>query len=225
MLRKILPLVLALSACPEPVIGGGTGGGGDANGGGSGGAGGGSGGGDETFAASAKGNVRFKRSVRLTLDYANALSLPADQLCKELGQYPCALVHIVSLGGTDPYGVGLYEPLPFTGMASPVVVERLALSACTLRTSTDLAAGSSAVIWKGVVPDGAGKVDVESAAAHDALVELYHRVMLREPTAAELDHLKQLYRDIDASAKPQPGQSWMTLSCFAVLTSVEALFY
>jgi hypothetical protein len=162
----------------------------------------------------------------MTLDYANALGLPADQLCKELGQYPCTtFVHPIALGGTDPYGVGLYEPLPFTGMASPIVTERVALSACQVRTTNDLAAGAGAVIWKGVAPDAAGKLDIESPAVADAIDALYRRTVLRHPTPAELAHLKQLYRDIDATGKPAPGQAWMTLSCFAVLTTVEALFY
>ncbi|MBK7863568.1 MAG: hypothetical protein IPJ65_34180 [Archangiaceae bacterium] len=163
--------------------------------------------------------------ARLTADYAQALSIPIDQLCKELGQYPCSLVHQVALGGTDPYGVGLYEPLPFTGMATPIVTERLALNACQQRATADVAAGSSAVLWKGVQPDGAGKLDVNAPAVTAALDLLYRRALLRHPTEAELGHLKALYADIEASGKPSPGASWMVLSCFAVLTTTEALFY
>ena len=47
----------------------------------------------------------------------------------------------------------------------------------------------------------------------------------REATTAEVGHLTQLYTDIAATNKPEPGKSWMTLSCFAVLTSVESVFY
>jgi hypothetical protein len=227
VLRNLLAFaaVFALSGCPQPGSGG-TGGGDGTGGGGTGGMGGSGGGGEETYAVSSKANVKFKRSVRMTNDFANALSLPADQLCKELGQYQCTtLVHPLALGGTDPYGIGLYEPLPFTGMASPLVTDRVALSGCQLRTSADLAAGSSAVIWKGVTPDGAGKLNIDASQVDDALDALYRRTVLRHPTASEVGHLKQLYRDIEATGKPAPGQAWMTLSCFAVLSSVEALFY
>lgn len=230
MLRKTLVLVLMLTGCPEPGSGGS--GGGSATGGGSGGSGGGSGGsggaggGEETFAQSAKANVRFKRALRMTFDYAAILALPADQLCKELGQYPCTtFVHTVALGGTDPYGIGLYEPLPFTAVATPLATDRVALMGCQQRAAADVAAGSSAVIFKGIALDGSGKLNVDSQPVSDAIDELYKRTMLRHATPAEVGHLKQLYRDIEATGKPQPGQSWMTLSCFSILTTVEALFY
>ena len=224
MLRKALLVmaVLAVSACDNTVNNGNTGGGS----GGAGGSGAGGGGEDITIAQSAKANVRFKRAVRLTADYAAALSLPASELCKELGQYQCAtLVHTIALGGTDPYGVGLYEPLPFTGMSSPIATDRVALSACQARVTADLAAGSSAVIFKGVTPDGAGKLNIDSPEVREAISSLYRRATLRNPTEAEVGHVKQLYRDIEATGKPQPGQAWMTLSCFSILTTVEALFY
>lgn len=233
MLRKALMVMaaLAVSACDNGPnngnTGGGSGGSGAGGAGGAGGSGGAGGGGDEvTLAQSAKANVRFKRAVRLTADYAAALSLPAAELCKELGQYPCTtLVHPIALGGTDPYGIGLYEPLPFTGMASPIATDRVALSACQARVTADLAAGSSAVIFKGVTPDGAGKLNIDSPEVAEAIRSLYRRATLRNPTDAEVGHVKQLYRDIEATGKPQPGQSWMTLSCFSILTTVEALFY
>lgn len=232
MLRKALlttMVLVAASACDNTVnngnTGGGSGTGGSGAGGGSGGSGG-SGGGADTLAQSAKANVRFKRAFRLTADYAQALSLPVGQLCNELGQYPCTtVVHPIALGGTDPYGVGLYEPLPFTGMSSPIVTDRVALSACLQRVQADLAAGGSAVVFKGVVPDGAGKLNIESAEVREAIDSLYRRATLRRATDSEVGHLKQLYKDIEATGKAQAGQSWMTLSCFAVLTSVEALFY
>lgn len=222
--RALVVMVVMLTGCEIDPGNGGTGGGSGTGGGGTGGAGG--GGEEQTYAVSSKANVRFKRAVRLTNDFAAALSIPADQLCRELGQYPCTtLVHPIALGGTDPYGSGLYEPLPFTGMASPIVTDRVALSGCSARASADLAAGSSAVLWKGVVPDGAGRLDMSSQAVGEAIDALYRRAVLRHPTAAEVGHLKQLYADIEATGKPSPGASWMVLSCFAVLTSVEALFY
>ena len=193
MLRNAL-LVMAMvvgSGCDTTVNNGNTGGGSGGSGGGGGGGMG--GGGEETFAQSAKANVRFKRAVRMTADYAAALSIPADQLCRELGQYQCTtLVHPIALGGTDPYGVGLYEPLPFTGMSSPIVTDRVALSACQARATADVAAGASAVIFKGVTPDGAGKLNIDSTEVRGAIETLYKRTMLRVPTEAEVNHLKQL---------------------------------
>ncbi len=217
-----LAFALGLTACPmapssdvDAGSGGGGGGGGTIEDGGS----------ASDFGISAKGVVRFKRSERLTVDFGNALGLPYDVLCKELGLYSCSLfVHPLALGGVDPYVSGLYEPLPFTGVTSPIVVDRVALAGCSQRVKADLATPATAVIFKGVtVVDG--KVDASSAAAKTAIDTLYKRAIQRAPTESEVAHLVQLNADIVVSGKPEPGKAWLTLSCFAVLTSVESLFY
>jgi hypothetical protein len=211
VLRKlVLSSVLVLTACPSP-------GGGDAGGEFDAGA--------EffdagmTFAASEKAQVKFKRNARLATDFAAALSLPRESLCKELGQYSCAdQVHALPLGGTEPYGIGLYEPLAQSGLTSPVAVDRLALAGCIQRVSLDISTPNAAVIFKADPATGAGAIE-------GAVDTLYKRVMLRKPTDAEVATLKQLHADIVAKGKPDPSRSWMTLACFAVLTSQESLFY
>lgn len=243
MLRKAMLVAgaLALAGCPVPLggdpdggVGGGGGnggaGGGSVGGGAGGGAGGGVGGGaggGSGFAASAKGIVRFKRNERLTGDYAKSLGLPQNAVCNELGLYPCATtVHHLALGGVDPYNIGLYEPVPFTGLTSPIVVDRVALSACIQRVMSDLTTPSTAVIFKGLTLDAMGKLtNVNAPEVKTALDTLYKQVVLRPVTDAEVGHLKQMYADILATNKPEAGKSWMTLSCFAVLTSVESVFY
>lgn len=236
MLRKALLVagVLVLAGCPVSLggtdagEGGGVGGaaGGGAGGGSGGGAGGGVGGGSATFAASAKGVVRFKRNERMNGDFAKSLGLPQTGVCNELGLYPCSLVHQLSLGGVDPYNIGLYEPVAFTGLTTPLVVDRVAIGACVARVKADLATPSTALIFRGVALDAAGKlVNVNAPEVKTALDLLYKQVLLRPVTDAEVDHLKQLYADVLATNKPEAGKMWMTLSCFAVLTSVESVFY
>jgi hypothetical protein len=241
VLRKAMLVAgaLFLAGCPV-ASGGGSGGGsgtggGEAgggaggssgSGGGGAGVGGGSGGGSSTFAASSKGVVRYKRNERLNGEFAKSLGLTPVAVCNELGLYPCALVHIVALGGVDPYNVGLYEPVPFTGLTSPLATDRVALGACVQRVTADLATPASALIFKGVTLDGAGKLtNVDAAEVKTAIDLLYKKVMLRPVTDAEVGHLKQMYADILATNKPEAGKSWMTLTCFAVLTSVESVFY
>jgi hypothetical protein len=135
------------------------------------------------------------------------------------------VVHPLALGGTDPYSSGLYEPLPFTGATSPIVIDRVALSGCTQRVTLDLATPSAAVIYQGFTIGSDGKMDPSQSAVDAAVTQLYQRVLLRNPTSAEIEHLRQLYRDIEATGKPNPAQSWMTLSCFSVLSSIESVFY
>jgi hypothetical protein len=227
--------VLLLAGCPRQSGGvdGGAGGGAAGGEGGSGGAGGGSGGGSggsggggDSFAISTKGQVRFKRSERLANDLGQALGLPAASVCFELGQYPCtSVVHPLTLGGVDAYTLGMYEPIPLTGLTTPIVTDRVALAGCIERVNSDLLFADSALIFKGLIPDASGKLNVESAEAKRAIDTLYKRALLRPPTAAEVGHLQQLYTDIVATHKPEPGKAWMQLSCFVVLTSVESVFY
>ena len=240
MLRKAMLVagVLVLAGCPVPLGGdpdgggGGVGGAGGAAGGGTGGSGGAGGGvggagGGSAFAASAKGVVRFKRNERLQADYAKSLGLQPNVVCNELGLYPCAMVvHPLALGGVDPYNIGLYEPVPFTGLTTPLVVDRVALSACIQRVGLDLGTPSTALIFKGLTLDAAGKLsNVNAPEVKTSLDLLYKQIVLRPVTDAEVGHLKGLYADILATGKPEAGKMWMTLSCFAVLTSVESVFY
>lgn len=232
-LGAALLLGVALLGCPANInggMGGGTGSGGGAGGGG-GGSGGGSGGGgggvDAGFARSARGNLRFKGMERLTFDFAAAMQIPVDQLCLELGQYPCTyVVHALAIQGVDPYGTGLYEALPFTGATAPMVVDRTALAACATRVNADLAAPASALIFRGVPLDAQGRLtSPDGVEARAAIVQLYNRVMLREPTDAETARLVQLARDVEAKGGAQPGRDWMKAACFAVLSSAESVFY
>jgi hypothetical protein len=81
------------------------------------------------------------------------------------------------------------------------------------------------VIFKGLTPDASGKINIDAPEVRTALETLYKRALLRLPTDTEIAHLRQLYRDVDATGKPSPAAKWMQLSCFAVMTTVEALFY
>jgi hypothetical protein len=76
----------------------------------------------QPVAASARGNLRFKGPERLNADVAQALELPAAEVCKELGLYACTtVVHNVALGGVEPYGAGLYEASGITSATTPLV--------------------------------------------------------------------------------------------------------
>ncbi len=179
------------------------------------------------LARSSRNNLRFKGPERLTLDFAAALSLPPEQVCNELGQYSCAtVVHTVTLGGVDPYGNGLYEPLPATGVTTPIAVDRMALAACARRVGLDVSTPSSAVIFQGLTLDAQERlVGREGPPVKAAITALYQRGLLREPTEAEVAALVQLAAEVEAAGSPRPGRDWMTAACFAVLSSAESVFF
>ncbi|MFY0524133.1 hypothetical protein ACN28I_13495 [Archangium gephyra] len=176
---------------------------------------------------SSRNNLRFKGPERLALDFAAALSLPAEQVCNELGQYPCTTaVHTVALGGVEPYGLGFYEPLPFTGVTTPIAVDRVALAACGQRVTLDVTRPSEAVIFGGIGLDAQGRLaSREGEPVKNAITALYQRALLRDPTEAEVGALVQLATDIESTSSPAPGRDWMKAACFAVLSSAESVFF
>lgn len=163
-------------------------------------------------ATSAKANVRFKRDQRLANDYAAALGLSTAEVCTELGTYSCTEdVHAVGLGGTAAYSQGIFEPATLTGVTAPLIVERLALYGCSVRAQRDLSDPGNAVIFGGT--------------RSSSVTALYRRALQRDPLPSEQAHLEALHADVAAAGALDPELSWATLSCFAVLTSTESLFY
>jgi hypothetical protein len=176
------------------------------------------------FAVSLKSNLRIKNNLRLRNDVAQTLSLEPGSVCKELGLYSCTdFVHTVALGGVEAYELGLNEPQPNTTTTTPLAVERVVMAGCEQRVTKDL--GTETVIFRQLGIGSDGKLDPSSPAAQASITELYHRALLRDPKARELEHFADLYRSIEADGAPNPGRDWAILTCFSVLTSLEALFY
>lgn len=173
------------------------------------------------FGESEKANLRFKEVIRLTNDFGQALGLPAAEVCLELGQYDCRAVHAITLGGVEPYELGLFDPLSTT-VTTPIAVERLATHACERRVTRDLGS-AGAVVFQGLA-DGA-LADADEPKVSAAITSLYRGAAQRDATASEIEHLEQLYRDIAATGIDNPTRQWAIASCVAVLTSVETLFY
>ncbi len=174
------------------------------------------------FAVSEKANLRFKEVLRLTNDFAQSLELAPEEVCSELGQYDCRYVHNIALGGVEPYELGLVEPTPSTTITTPIAVERLAVHACELRVTRDLD-NPAAAIFKGLLSGSIANLDDPAVAA--MIDQLYKHAEQRPAKDTEVDHLKQLYRDIDALGVDNPARQWAIATCVAVLTSVETLFY
>jgi hypothetical protein len=187
---------------------------------------------------SPKSNVRFLNTPRMQLSFAQTLGLPPD-FCKELGIHSCFdLVHRISLLGTEPYELGVDDPMTDTGASAPMAAERVALIGCTQRVAIDLSKSpsvtkigkvdrinSSARIFHRISIDSSGRMDENQAEVAIAIDALYVRRMQRHATLTEIDHFKQLYRDIAQTTSTTPASDWAVASCGAVLTSIESLFY
>lgn len=174
--------------------------------------------GEAAVVESLKQQVRFKGGARLAVDLADALALPRDQLCTELGQYDCVdEVHRIVLGGVEPYSLGIRTPLPVAPATAPMAADRVALAACAERWRRDQADLASGVLAQDL-PDAPG-ADWLDARATDVIT----RVLRRDPLPSEVAALV----DLHGALKAEGGATgdWLVLSCFTAATSLESLFY
>jgi hypothetical protein len=176
--------------------------------------------------ASSKARLQFKGGEVYAAALSNGLAIPRAELCKELGLYDCvADVHRIALLDVEPYKVGILEPLDNSVVSTPIAVERVALTACTDRARRDRADPAKAEVFT-FDADAAGAIaDLEAPAVVASIETLYRRLLSRDPDPREVDHLRALYRSMAEVGDPALGEAWAAMSCFAVATSVEALFY
>ena len=160
--------------------------------------------------------VKRKTGDQLVNDLAEALVLPADALCTELGTTPCADAHRVALGGVDAYKGAQYRPLPVPPMTATIAVERLALSACHHRVQADLT-GPPTIL--GPVLGGDDRAAREQVAS-----DWVDRLLRRRALPEEINALADLWDDV-ATESDYPVHDGAVLTCFVVATSFEHLFY
>jgi hypothetical protein len=180
---------------------------------------------DEEFVIAPRGDLVWKRQLQLAQDLAQGLGLPIDGLCKELDSADCFGVHLVSLGGNDPLGIGMYEPVAEPLSTTPAVVERVALDACGRAADRD-AAGTPVTFTR--FPLGADPLDVSTdegrAAAHDQIDDLYKALLGRTSTELERAEITTLARAGGGVDAPS-SRDFAVLACFTVATTTEFLFY
>jgi hypothetical protein len=170
--------------------------------------------------------VRFKGPDRLRNDLGAALSLGANEICSELGKFSCTdEVHVVTLGGVAAYDRQIFEPARSTMATTPLAADRVVLAACAERAKRDFAAPDSATLWTGLELTGAQLADPKSKAVKASLDGLYTKLLARHASSNEIDALSAFYATVAAQDSEHPAQTWATLSCYAVGTSVEFLFY
>jgi hypothetical protein len=152
---------------------------------------------------SSKSRLQFRGGPLYAAMLSNGLGIAPPDLCKELGLYDCVKdVHRIALLDVEPYRTGIIEPLENTVVSTPIAVERVALSACTQ--------------WAKKAP----------ATDHRGIAgSLYRGLLQRDPLQTEIDHLETLYAQMAEANAPSLDETWAAMSCFAVATTEEALFY
>jgi hypothetical protein len=176
-------------------------------------------------ASSTKNELLWKRARALQNSLAQALSIPAEDVCNELDRFSCIDgVHQVALGGNDPFEQGQYEPLRAPSTTTALTFDRVVLSACSAAVELD-AARPAPVVFRGHALTDDPLTDLDDAAIGADLLgtTLVQRVHGREPLAAELSVLRELL--VDDDGVPVSGRTFAKLACFAVASTTENLFY
>ena len=151
----------------------------------------------------------------------NRPSWSPDAVCKELGQYSCTgRVHLVALGGNDPFNKSQYEPLQQPMPTTPIAMDRVALAACTARVNAD--AAGAPVVFAGF-DLSADRVDPSLDSFGNTADILAKRLLARALRPDELGILKDLATD-DAGA-PVPAHDVAVLMCFTMATLTETVLY
>jgi hypothetical protein len=156
----------------------------------------------------------WKRHGAFITDLSEALALPADTMCTELGGIACSKQHLVMLGGNDPFAGSMYRPIPRPLPLSPIAVDRVSLAACTARAKAD--SDGKAVVFTSI--DLTSKMlSSKDAAVRAQVASLFRRFLRREAKAEEIDVVSGLAEGRDA-------MEFAALSCFVVSTSIEGVF-
>lgn len=172
------------------------------------------------FKVSTRNVVQWKRAAAIEADLSRALALSSDELCKELGDKNCIRdVHLVPMGGNEPYVSGLMKPSVEPLATTPAVIDRVLLSACSTRAERD-AQGRPEVFSKLRFDRPLPAAD--DPAIRDTVVDLYRRLLARDPSSEEIKLVASLADDADEELRPQ---DFAALACFTIGSSTEFLFF
>ncbi|MEM9490743.1 MAG: hypothetical protein AAGC55_16465 [Myxococcota bacterium] len=164
--------------------------------------------------------LQWKRMRAVESDLMQAMQLDRNELCQELDLVDCAEVHRVALGASNPIGAALYEPVAKPLATTPLALERLVIAACSRRADRD-AAGAPAVFDQFALSGDAPAGDAPEVA--ELAQDLYRLLLQRDPTDSEITTLGQLTSD--DQGQPVSGRDFAALSCFAIATTTEFLFF
>lgn len=171
------------------------------------------------LAASTRNHLVWKRYHAFAQDLSRALELPTEELCTELGEFDCINdVHLAGLGGHEPLHQGLLEPLAEPLATTPLVTERVVLSACTARVERDR---TDPVVFTALELDQPAPAE-DSEAFTDTVQDLYRRLLGRDPIDAEYALLGQLL--VDDEGEPVTFGEFAQLACFSIATTTEFSF-
>jgi hypothetical protein len=183
---------------------------------------------DTPVAQSTRNHLVWKRARAFEQGLGGSLLLAKDEVCAELGRASCVDdVHLVALGGNDPFLQGMHEPLAEPTATTPVAVERIALAACQASVTKDAARAVPLLFLDLDLRADAPAFDLddESAmqASEDAARRVGQRLLARDLTDDEVERLTALR--LDAAGAPVQPREYAVTVCFTLATLSEMVFF
>lgn len=178
----------------------------------------------QSVGASRHPNLQWKRYAAFENDLAQALSIPKEELCTELGKASCVRgVHLAPLGGHNPFETGLLESTAEPLATTPSVVDRVVLSACSARVQRDQADPAADAKLFGALDLAQPAPGPDSEATRTVVSQLYRRLLARDADELELKTVARLA--VDAQGQPVAARDFALSACFVVATTTESLFF
>ena len=161
-------------------------------------------------------NLVWKRYRAFETTMMQALELPKNRVCNELGQFSCIdVVHLTLLGGNEPFVNGQHERAERPTVLTPVAVERVVLASCTERLNLDKSNAGQKVVFKQI---DLAATTVTAEQAKGQATEFYQRFYGRDPTTEELNRASEILK---LSLTPEKVALGL---CFTIGTTVENVF-
>lgn len=180
--------------------------------------------------ASSDPRVKFKDGERYLRDLSANLNMPRESICKELSRYDCVTdAFRIVLGGVEAPNLLVNEPIENAALTSPIAIDRVALQVCASRVRMDREKPAEAVLFRtgAFGHDGRAK-SPDKAWLRSTADTIYGAVLMRSPSEAEISALTDFYataRNGRPASSVDAVADWVTLSCFSVASSLEAVFY
>jgi hypothetical protein len=180
--------------------------------------------------ASADPRVKFKDGERYLRDLSASLNIPREEICKELSRYDCMTdAFRIVLGGVEAPNLLVNEPIENAALTSPIAVDRVALHVCSNRVRMDKEKPAEAILFRaGAFGSDGGARTPDKAWLNRTADTIYGTILLRSPSDREIQNLTAYYSQVAEGRpanSPEVAADWVTLSCFAVASSLEAVFY
>jgi hypothetical protein len=181
-------------------------------------------------------NLRWRTGWPLQQHLMQALALEEAEVCNELGVFPCvvrpaverpfrasgtptgrAVPHLVALGGNEPFDQGQYTASHTPGATTSVAFDRVVLAACDARVEKDRAGPPAVFTGIDLAAAGTSAADADVVAG-----TLFSRFHLRDPSAGEREHVRELI--VDDGGAAVATADFALAACVAVGSMSESIF-